>query len=144
MKHKLRASFLFAVSVFQLPAQVATGNIRGTVLDGTGAVLPNCPIAITNTSNGTQRSVTTNERGDFNVPSLPIGFYDVTAALTGFQKTTISGIELRVDQTVSLTLELKPGAVTESVEVNASAPLLESRSPRSDRLWRISRFWTCL
>src|SRR3954453_12299158 len=128
MDSKLRAAFLFAISLSSIPAQVATGNIRGTVSDSTGAILPNCGVAITNTSTGLQRSVTTNERGDFNAPSLPTGFYDVTAAVTGFQKTTISGIELRVDQTVSLNFELKPGAVTESVEVNASAPLLESQT----------------
>ena len=52
MKNKLRAISVIALSIFQLPAQVATGNIRGTVLDGTGAVLPNCPVSITNTSNG--------------------------------------------------------------------------------------------
>ena len=51
--------------------------------------------------------------GDFNAPSLPVGFYDVTAA-PGFQKKITTGIELRVDQTAVLDIELKPGAVTEA------------------------------
>ena len=56
-----------------LYAQVATGNIRGTVSDASGAVIPNCSVTITNTEIGDQRVVKTNETGDFNAPSLPIG-----------------------------------------------------------------------
>ena len=116
--------FLFAVCSV---GQVATGNLRGTVSDSTGAVLPNCAVHITNTRTGFERTVTTNEHGDFNAPSIPVGLYDVTAELTGFQKTTLAGVELQVDQTATLGIELKPGAINERVEVQAVAPLLEAQ-----------------
>src|SRR5262249_6905634 len=105
--------FLFAVCSV---GQVATGNLRGTVSDSTGAVLPNCAVHVTNTGTGFERTVATNEHGDFNAPSIPIGFYDVTAELTGFQKTTLTRVELQVDQTATLAIELKPGAINERVE----------------------------
>ena len=66
-------------------AQVATGNIRGTVTDSTGGVLPNCAVTITHTATGLERKVSTNERGDFNAPSLPIGEYKLSAGAAGFQ-----------------------------------------------------------
>jgi hypothetical protein len=90
-------------------------------------MLPNSSVTIANTKTGFLRTVTTNERGDFNAPSVPIGIYDVTVELPGFQKMILTGIELRVDQTATLPIELKPGAVSDSVEVTASAPLLDSQ-----------------
>jgi hypothetical protein len=124
---KLCAAFLVILSVVPCSAQVATGNVRGTVSDSTGAMLPNSSVTIANTKTGFLRTVTTNERGDFNAPSVPIGTYDVTVELPGFQKMILTGIELRVDQTATLPIELKPGAVSDSVEVTASAPLLDSQ-----------------
>src|SRR5579872_4273458 len=58
-------------------AQVATGNIRGTVSDASGGVLPNCSVTITHTETGLLRRVSTNEQGDFNAPSLPVGEYRI-------------------------------------------------------------------
>jgi len=127
MNEKLRVAFLLILSVASCLAQVATGNLRGTVVDSTGAVLPACSVLIANTQTGFQRMLTTNDRGDFNAPSVPIGIYDVTIELHGFQKTTLTGIELRVDQTATIPIELKPGTVNESVEVTAAAPLLDSQ-----------------
>jgi Carboxypeptidase regulatory-like domain/TonB dependent receptor len=127
MNERLRAAFLLILSAAASVAQVATGNLRGTVVDTTGAVLPNCSVLIVNTQTGFQRNVTSNEHGDFNAPSLPVGTYDVTVELPGFQKTRLAGIELRVDQTATVPIELKPGAVSESVEVTAAAPLLDTQ-----------------
>jgi hypothetical protein len=123
----LRAAFLLLLSSAACVAQVATGNLRGTVIDSTGAVLPNSLVLIVNTKTGLQRNVTSNERGDFNAPSLPVGIYDVTVQLTGFQKTTLAGIELRVDQTATVSIELRLGAVNDKVEVTAAAPLLDAQ-----------------
>lgn len=109
-------------------AQVATGNIRGTVSDSSGAVIPNCPVIITNTETGDQRVVKTNERGDFNAPSVPIGHYTIAAEMSGFQKQVLSGIELQVDQTATFALKLQPGTVNETVEVQAAAPLLDTQT----------------
>ena len=75
---------------------MATGNIRGTVTDASGGVLTQCPVTITNTDTGLRRAVATNERGDFNAPSMPLGGYQISVEKTGFQKKTLTGIVLQV------------------------------------------------
>src|ERR1051325_6582036 len=127
MRIELRAVLLALLAAAVINAQVATGNIRGTVVDQTGAVLPNSSVTIGSSATGFQRSVMTNDRGDFNAPLVPAGIYDVTVELPGFQKKTVAGIELRVDQTATLAIELRPGTVSDSVEVNAAAPLLDAQ-----------------
>src|ERR1035441_10391822 len=106
-------------------AQVATGNIRGTVSDSTGGVLPNCAVTITHTDTGLERKVTTNERGDFNAPSLPVGEYKLTVGAAGFQTKVLSGLVLQIDQTAIVPVVLDPGAFTQTMEVTASAPVLD-------------------
>jgi hypothetical protein len=129
MRLQLIAAFVLAACLaLPLSPQVATGNIRGTISDQTGGVVPKCSVTITNTQTGAQRSVITNGRGDFNIPSIPIGVYTIMAEAPGFQRKTLTGIELRVDQTAAFQVVLSPGAVTESVEVRAAAPLLESQT----------------
>src|SRR6266567_3395676 len=126
MQLRLAVASLLIAGAVPAAAQVATGNIRGTVADLSGGLVPNCSVAIANTQTGTQRSAITNERGAFNAPSMPIGMYTITAEAPGFQKKTLTGIELQVDQTATFQIVLSPGAITESVEVRADAPLLES------------------
>ncbi len=111
-----------------LTAQVATGNIRGTVADSSEGVIPNVRVTLTNINTGFTRTVTTNDRGDFNAPSMPLGDYQIAAEIAGFQKKIISGINLQVDQTAIIRVVLEPGAVTQTVEVTGAAPLLESQT----------------
>lgn len=106
-------------------AQVATGNIRGTVSDSSGGVLPQCSVTITHTDTGLIRKVLTNERGDFNAPSLPVGKYKLTVGAVGFQTKVVSGLVLQVDQTATIPVVLDPGAITQTVEVTAAAPVLD-------------------
>ena len=108
---------LAAAMVFHttgLVAQVATGNIRGTVVDSSEGVIPNVKVTMTNVNTGFTRTVTTNEHGDFNAPSMPLGDYQIAAEIAGFQKRIISGIQLQVDQTAVIRIVLEPGAVTQT------------------------------
>jgi hypothetical protein len=107
-------------------AQTVTGNIIGHVEDATGAMVPNAKVTLVLSATKESRTVLTNERGEFRAPVLPIGAYDVAAEFAGFKRATASGVVLAVDQTVSLTLKLEPGSMTESVEVMASAPLVDA------------------
>ncbi|MDP2999823.1 MAG: carboxypeptidase regulatory-like domain-containing protein [Bryobacterales bacterium] len=109
-------------------AQTATGTISGYVEDGTGARVPGAKIAILHSATQQGRVVYTNERGDFIAPMLPIGEYEVAAEFKGFKRKSLSGILLRVDQTVTLPIAIEPGNVTETVEVVSTAPLLESET----------------
>jgi Carboxypeptidase regulatory-like domain/TonB dependent receptor len=107
-------------------AQTVTGNITGQVEDATGALVPNAKVELVHSATKESRTVFTNERGEFLAPVLPIGQYDVSAEFQGFKRATLSGIVLAVDKTVSLTLRLEPGNMTESVEVTASAALVDA------------------
>src|SRR5215472_9934965 len=92
-------AFSLGPVLYPAVAQVSTGNIRGTVLDTSGAVIPHASITLTNCSTALSRGVITNERGDFDAPQMPLGDYQIAAEAVGFQKKIITGINLQVDQT---------------------------------------------
>src|SRR5262245_27514779 len=106
----LIAVFLIFPATRQAAAQTASGNIRGTVLDSTDAVIPKVTITLSNVSTGLRRTVITNERGDFDAPFMPLGDYQITAEVAGFQRKVLTGLNLRVDQTATLRIVLEPGA----------------------------------
>jgi hypothetical protein len=107
------AVYLIALST-RLDAQVATGNIRGVVADSTEAVIPNAKVILTNSGTGLQRTVITNESGDFNAPFMPLGDYQIAAEAPGFSRKVLTGINLQVDQTATLRIVLELGTATQS------------------------------
>lgn len=107
-------------------AQTSTGTITGQVQDSSGAALPNADVKLTLIANGTTRETKTNDSGAFNAPVIPPGEYSITVAATGFADKTLTDITLRVDQTLNLTINMQPGTVGQSIEVEASAPLVDS------------------
>jgi len=129
---RVSAVFAACLAFSALPAwlrsQVATGNIRGTVTDVSEAVISGAKVTLVNVNTGLPRSATTNESGDFNAPSMPLGDYQITVEVPGFQRKVLIGINLQVDQTATIRIVLEPGAVTQSVEVSSAAPLLESQT----------------
>src|SRR5215813_7764221 len=96
---------LCALVITAAHAQTATGTIGGQVLDAGGALIPNVKVTIGHSPTGQARTVVTNGRGEFLAPVLPIGQYEVSAEFTGFKRQSVSGILLRVDQTVSLPIQ---------------------------------------
>ena len=75
-------------------AQTVTGEIRGTVRDSSGGVLPGVTVTATHTQTGLPRTETTSDTGSYVFPSLPIGTYIVSAELQGFRKAEKTGFEL--------------------------------------------------
>ena len=106
----------------------ATGTILGTVTDSSGAVLPNVKVTVTNTATNQSFNTVTSSAGDYNAPSLRPGAYKVTASSPGFEKTVTTVFTLTVDQPARIDLTLKPGAVTETMEVTAQAVELDTDS----------------
>jgi hypothetical protein len=102
--------------------------MSGHVADLSGAIIPNAKVTLVHSGTQQSRTLYTNERGEFLAAVLPIGEYEVSAEFEGFKRQTLSGIALRVDQTVSLELKLEPGNISENVEVVATAPLLDSET----------------
>jgi len=122
----LVAAWAIAGGVSTASAQTSTGQIAGTVLDQSGAVVPGAAIQITNTETGELvRSVESNEVGRFSAPLLRPGTYDVATELEGFKQFVQSDVQLRVDEVINLRLVLEPGTVTEQVTVEAMAIQLE-------------------
>ncbi len=106
--------------------QAVTASLVGTITDATGAVVVNAKIVITETNTGVSRTSNTNESGNYSFPNLPPGIYAVTAEQTGFKKATRGGVDVAVNSTARVDLVLQPGQITETVEVTAEAPALQT------------------
>ena len=106
----------------------ATAQISGTVKDQSGAVLPGVEVTATQTETGISRMTVTNETGSYVLPNLPIGPYRLEAALPGFRTFVQTGIVLQVNSSPLINPVLEVGQVSEQVEVQANAALVETRS----------------
>src|SRR5438105_3258906 len=111
-----------------LNAQVANANMNVAVHDSSGAVVPGAAVKLTNNQTGLVRSGVANERGELQVPFLPVGPYSVSAESAGFKRTTIAEVVLQVDQTAAIQITLQPGDVRELVEVKDFAASLETET----------------
>jgi len=104
----------------------AVGSITGTVTDSTGAVVPGAKITATRVETGVAQSTVSTGTGAYTLPRLDVGTYNVTAEANGFKTGAASGITLDVSQTRSVDFTLVVSGVTQSVEVNAAPPLLNT------------------
>src|SRR2546426_10696361 len=118
---------LVLVAPVALHAQslAAGGAIEGTITDESGAVLPGVNVAIRNTGTGIVRETHTDAAGVFRAPLLPVGTYEVTAALTGFATTKRPSLTLGIGQVLRADLTLKVASAQEEITVTAEAPIIE-------------------
>src|SRR3954452_8451410 len=107
-------------------AQESRGTITGRVIDSSGAVIPGADVRAVNTQTGTIATAKANDAGSYTVPYLVPGTYDLSADFAGFKKTERPGIQVRVNDVLSVDLTLEIGNATETVEVKGGAPLLEA------------------
>src|SRR5450631_127954 len=106
-------------------AQVAGGNISGTVTDSSARVIGKVQIKITNIATGVSREITTNDEGVYSAPNLQAGTYQAQFSSQGFKSETRSGIELTVGASVVVDLTLTVGALRESVVVQSEVPAVQ-------------------
>ena len=129
MKH-LRAmcalAALFAICCFSAFGQAVNATLVGTVSDQTGAVIVNAKVTVTETSTNVSRSSQTNGSGNYVFPDLTPGRYSVTVEQTGFKREVRSNIEVLVNTNPRVDVQLQPGMVSESVEVTAAPPALQT------------------
>ena len=109
-------------------SQVQSGRIVGTVRDAQQATVAKATVTVTSSATGQSLNVTTNDSGDYVVTPVNPGLYKVTVALGGFQTAVVNAVEVPVGQSVRVDVELKIGAVAETTEVTATAPLLDTES----------------
>src|SRR5262245_30179330 len=106
----------------------ATAQISGTARDQSGAVLPGVEIKATQTETGVTRDTVTNESGSFVLPNLAIGPYRLETTLPGFRAFVQTGIVLEVNSNPTVNVVLEVGQVSEQVEVQANAAVVETRN----------------
>ncbi len=103
-------------------------QITGRVTDPSGAVVPAAEVTVTNTATGDKRSATSNSQGYYTVQFLNPGDFQIQVQKAGFKSAVRSGIRLQVEQIARLDFTLDLGSVAESIEVTATAPLIESET----------------
>ncbi len=125
----LMGLLFFALTAATIQAQaISTAQISGTVTDQSGAILPGVEVTVTQVDTGLRRSVPTGETGSYVLTTLPIGRYRLEASLPGFRTYVQTGIVLQVNSNPVVNAVLEVGQIAETVEVQADAALVETRS----------------
>jgi len=106
----------------------STGTITGTVTDPQGLVIPNASITVTNEATGEHRTTLADRAGLYSVPSLLVGRYRVEAKATGMQTTAMIGLDVSAGATTRQDFQLKVSGTTQTVEISATPPLLDTSS----------------
>jgi outer membrane receptor protein involved in Fe transport len=109
-------------------AQGTGGRILGRVADSSGAVLANVNVTLTNEATGVSTTSTTNSNGDYGFPQVPVGVYRIEFDLEGFKKNLQRGVNVDLNQVVTVNSVLQIGATKETVEVTSEAPLVDTTS----------------
>ncbi len=120
---------LMVLAAAPVTAQTFRGTVLGTVTDVSGAVVPGATVTVRNVDTGLLRKTETQADGSYRVPELPIGTYDVTAEKSGFQTSVTKGVQVGVAAERRVDAALKPGEITEQLEVSGEAlPQIETTS----------------
>jgi hypothetical protein len=109
-------------------AQQVTGAITGLVTDPSGAPVANAAVAATDLDRHTVWPTQTNNEGFYNLPRLPVGAYDIRVQVKGFQTAVHPPVMLEMNQAARVDMRLNLGAVTDTVTVNDSAPVMQTET----------------
>ena len=104
----------------------ASGTILGTIIDSSGAVVPNAKVSIIQTGTGVVHETQTTGAGDYAVPDLVPGPYRVEVEAPGFSKAQVSGTVLQVAQEVRVNVTLQTGSTSETITVASNAVALDT------------------
>ncbi len=110
------------------PAQISTAELSGTVLDATGAAVPDATVTAINVETTIVHKTVSGKRGDYVLTDLPPGNYTLTVEAPGFRKLEQTGVSLQVNQQARVDLALQVGQTAETVSVTGHPPLLENES----------------
>ncbi len=112
--------------------QVTTATIYGRVQDSTGAVIPGAEAIASNDLTGIAKSAVSDARGAFTIPFLTVGSYTIRVISEGFKAFEQRGLDLASGQKADLTFVLEIGVTTETINVTAEAPLLNTATAEQD------------
>jgi hypothetical protein len=126
----LLAVFFLIAAPHQIQAQATQGSIVGSVKDATGAAVPGATVTLTNTVEGTSRTVKSNGVGDYAVLDVKAGRYSIAVDAAGFEKWSVTGVVLQVRQELRVDMALSIGSIQQEVHVDAgSVAAIETDSP---------------
>ncbi len=115
------------------------GNITGLVSDPSGSAIPLASLAIRNTATNQTRQTSTNSSGIYSANGLPIGSYEIKVTAPGFQTAEVKDIKLDVGATLRQDVTMRVGQVSETVEVAAQAPLLNTENASTGQIIEAKR-----
>ncbi len=126
MRTQLRLLWLVALTTLFLRSQSFTGSVVGVVMDSSGAVIPRAALTITHRETGERRAVRTTDVGQYSIPALPPGTYELKVQVPGFKQYVRDDVRVDVLQSVRIDVTLEPGSAREVVSVTAESPLLDT------------------
>ena len=128
----LAKTLCFVAAIFLMsprcPAQIASAELAGTVLDASGAAVPNATVTATNVDTTIVHNTVSGKNGDYVITDLPPGNYTLSVEAPGFRKLQQTGVSLQVNQQARVDLALQVGQTAETVSVTGHPPLLENES----------------
>jgi hypothetical protein len=125
---RILAASLFFFLCSQLNAQYDNGSLVGTIRDTSGATVPGAVVTVTNNATAVTAKATTNASGDYEIPSLRVGVYTISASAPGFANVVAQNISVSVGGRQRIDLSLTIGATQTSVEVSDVALQVETES----------------
>jgi len=128
MRYLVATLMVFLLAGSAAFAQRDLGTITGTVTDQSGAAIPDVKVTITEVATNLSYEVTTNAAGEYVRPALKAGTYTVSAEAKGFRRVAQENVVVTAGDRIGVPLTLPVGDVTESVEVTAEAPLLQTEN----------------
>ncbi|HLW52587.1 MAG TPA: carboxypeptidase regulatory-like domain-containing protein [Candidatus Angelobacter sp.] len=123
---KITLAFLLISGAAYAQGVGASGDLVGTVTDQTGAVVANGTVTATDVGKGTARTVTTASDGRFAILGLAPAIYNVSAAKSGFATEIAKSVNVVIGQTTTLDFHMKVSQVSESIEVTAEPPVIDT------------------
>lgn len=122
--------FLFILSVVGLVSAqtVTSGQLTGNVTDQNGAVVPDATVTVTDTGTGAKRTVTTSSDGNYTIPNLAPGIYNVSVTKDGFKETSVGKVVISVANVTKQNVALELGQVSETVQITADEVQVQTES----------------
>jgi len=122
----MRIVLVSIILLYTALGQDPRGFINGQITDTSGGIIPNASVALTHTRTGVTVRYSTNNEGLFDANYLPTGDYRMQVEFTGFKTWSRSNIDLRIGDRLRIDVTLEPGSNTESIQVTAESPVLET------------------
>src|SRR4051812_38085550 len=126
MNVRVIRSLFFAMLLSGMCLAQSTGNILGNVTDPSGAAVAKAKVTLHNVATGVDRVVETDNDGNYQAPSMPLGTYTVTIETSGMQKQVVNNIQLEVGRSIPVNAKLKVGNASETVTITEETPVVET------------------